>query len=124
MIERIRLNFSGAVGSLVRIGWGLLCCAWVVIGPTIAAAQGVLNPDPDLIIRNVMLIDPGGQAEDRRVDILIRAHRLELISEDRIPGGEAGWVIDARNGFILGKLELGDEDLIILLELAEQKTQN
>jgi phosphate-selective porin OprO/OprP len=61
----------------------------------------------DVLIRNVTLIDPAGQATDRRVNILVRQGRLEVITEDKISADEAELVVNADGGFVLGKLELG-----------------
>ena len=69
----------------------------------------------DILIRNVTLIDPTGQSEDRTVNILIRGRKLELITEDKVSSNEAGQVVDANGGFILGKLELGKEPNFMIL---------
>ena len=61
----------------------------------------------DILIRNVTLIDPAGQADDRRVNILVRQGKLEVITEDKISADEADLVVNADGGFVLGKLELG-----------------
>ena len=62
----------------------------------------------DILIRNVTMIDPAGKAEDRQVNILIRDQKLEVITEDKMSRKEADQVINAKGGFIVGKLELGE----------------
>ena len=74
------------------------------------------EPDtPDVLVRNVTLIDPAGGADDRRVNILVRAGKLEIITEDKISSAEADRVEDARGGFILGKLEVGSPPNFMIL---------
>ena len=60
----------------------------------------------DLLIRNATLIDPSGKATDRMVSLLIRDGKLEIITEDTIPGEEADEVVDANAGFIIGNLAI------------------
>lgn len=69
----------------------------------------------DILLRNVTLIDPTGQTPDRSVNILIRAGKLDLVTEDRIPHTEAGQVIDAGQGFVLGKLVVGEPPNFMIL---------
>ena len=65
--------------------------------------------DPEaVLIRNVLLIDPNEQAEDRVVNILIREDKLEIITEDKISREEADLVVNANKGVVLGKLRLGE----------------
>ncbi len=69
----------------------------------------------DVLIRNVILIDPAGNAEDRTVSVLIRENALELITEDEVPGKEADRVVDADGGFVLGHLSLGEAPNFMIL---------
>ena len=69
----------------------------------------------DILLRNVTLIDPTGQTPDRSVNILIRAGKLDLVTEDRIPHTEAGQVIDAGQGFVLGTLVVGEPPNFMIL---------
>ena len=77
-------------------------------------AQPSATPD-DILLRNVILIDPTGQTQDRSVNILIRAGKLNLVTEDKVPGDEAAQVIDAANGFVLGKLVVGEPPNFMIL---------
>jgi phosphate-selective porin OprO/OprP len=75
-----------------------------------------IQPEPqDILIRNVTLIDPTGESDDRRVNLLVRGGRLEVITEDKISSAEADRVEDARGGFILGKLEVGSPPNFMIL---------
>ena len=73
-------------------------------GPALAQVTGPEN----ILIRNVTLIDPSGKTEDKVVNILIRERKLEVITEDKISRKEADQVVDANEGFIVGKLEVGE----------------
>jgi phosphate-selective porin OprO/OprP len=70
----------------------------------------------DLLVRNVTLIDPAGNADDRRVTILIRDGVLEVITEDRVPRGQAQLAVDGDGGFVLGRLELGAAPNFMILD--------
>jgi len=67
-----------------------------------------------VLIRNVTLIDPTGKTEDTIVNILIRDYKLELVTEDKISRDEADQVIDAQEGLIVGKLEIGQEPSFLI----------
>jgi phosphate-selective porin OprO/OprP len=72
----------------------------------LASAQ-ILGPG-DTLIRNVTLIDPTGKSEDKVVNILIRARKLDVVTEDKISRDEADQMVDADEGFIVGKLTIGE----------------
>ncbi len=72
-------------------------------------------PADDILLHNVTLIDPTGQTADRSVNILIRAGKLDLITEDKVPSDEAARVVDAVNGFVLGKLVVGESPNFMIL---------
>ncbi len=71
-----------------------------------AVAQ-TIGPET-VLIRNVTLIDPNGQTEDRVVNILIRENKLDIVTEDKISRDEAQMVVNAQNGVMLGNLTLGE----------------
>jgi len=70
----------------------------------------------DILLRNVVLTDPTGRTPDRKVNILIRSQKLEVISEDKISRKEAQQVINANGGFIVGKLEVGEAPNFLILK--------
>ena len=51
-----------------------------------------------LLIRNATLVDPAGKVADRVVSMLIRAGRLEIVTEDPVPTVEAREALDAEEG--------------------------
>jgi len=74
--------------------------------PTLVSAQ-ILGTQ-DTLVRNVKLADPAGKVEDKVVNILIIAGKLEVVTEDKISRDEADQVVNANGGFIVGKLEIGE----------------
>lgn len=79
--------------------------------------QTVLAGQADnILIRNVLLIDPTANTEDREVNILIRDQKLNLISEDKISSKEAGLTLDGDNGVIIGKLEIDENPNFMILK--------
>ena len=62
------------------------------------------------------MIDQAGKSEDVVVSILIEQKELELISQDKIPIFEADITLDAKGGFVLGKLEVGSPAGFIILD--------
>jgi hypothetical protein len=84
--------------------------------PLFGFAQDILNDFEKILIRNVTVIDQDGESEDVVVSILIEQKELELISQDKIPISEADITLDAKGGFVLGKLEVGMPAGFIILD--------
>ena len=82
----------------------------------LAQAQEADEPH-DLLIRNVTLMDPGGTAPDRMVSLLVRDGKLEIITEDRMPGEGIAEVANANAGFIIGNLKIGEPPSFMILSL-------
>jgi phosphate-selective porin OprO/OprP len=74
--------------------------------PALVFAQDT-GPE-NILVRNVTLIDPARESEDKIINILIRERKLEVVTEDKISRHEAGQVVNAHKGFIVGKLEVGE----------------
>ena len=49
------------------------------------------------------------------VSILIRDNKLEIVTQDPIAIEDESIAVDARNGYILGKLEIGETPSFIIL---------
>lgn len=62
-----------------------------------------------LLIRNVRIIEKGDSLDDVKVSILIKDGNLHLITKDKIPIKDANIAFDAKNGIIMGNLEVGEE---------------
>jgi len=81
-------------------------CTLFLLLATPAMAQ--LFGAEDVLLRNVTLIDPAGKSEDRVVNILVREHKLEVVTEDKISRKEADLVVNANGGFLVGSLKIGE----------------
>jgi len=62
-----------------------------------------------VLIRNVLLFDPAGNAEDKVVNILLRNNTLDVVTEDKLSRDDADMVVNAKQGILLGKLVLGEK---------------
>ncbi len=80
---------------------------------------GALSPPshaegPTILLRNVTLPNTEG-GQDRVVSVLIKDYTLDISTEDLIPLEDADEAYDARNGILLGKLELGQPAGFLIL---------
>jgi phosphate-selective porin OprO/OprP len=82
--------------------------------PLSADAQ-TIGPER-VLIRNVVLFDPNGVTEDKVVNILIRANKLDIVTEDKISRDDADMAVDANRGILLGKLAVGQEPSFLIFE--------
>ena len=90
----------------------LALVALLVFG--LAQAKEASEPR-DILIRNATLLDPGGTGADRMVSLLVRNGKLELVTEDAIPGDGVDEVVNANAGFIIGNLEIGEPPNFMVL---------
>jgi len=72
------------------------------VPPLVAAAEL-----PEMIIRNVLVLESGSKTDATSVDIHIIKGRVALVSEDRIHAAAGVRVEDADGGYLLGDLEVG-----------------
>ena len=101
-----------AVGAWVAgLCAGLLCLA---VGPCLAAE----GAEPrSVLIRNVRLIDPGGESEGVVVSILVKDGKLDVVTTDEIPVETADLALDAENDFLLGRLDPGQPPSFLILDV-------
>lgn len=66
------------------------------------------------MIRNVTILDPNDEAEDKVVNILLHDRKLDIVTQDKISREDADTVINAKNGFLLGELEIGGNPSFII----------
>jgi phosphate-selective porin OprO/OprP len=95
-----------------RLGLILLLTVLFGGGSLQAQADGAAS----VLIRDVRLIDREGEVEDVVANILIKKGRLDLVTKDRIPSSEADLTLDAKEGILLGKLELGEPASFVVLD--------
>lgn len=81
-----------------------------------AVQSGYAQDSGDVLIQNVHLIDRQGVLEDVVVNILIKGNQLNVVTQEQIPASEAGLTVDASNGFLFGKMEIGAPPSFIILD--------
>jgi phosphate-selective porin OprO/OprP len=96
----IRNSFCNATSIPPVLSLALLLHA--VIPSHVAAAEL-----PEMIIRNVQIIEAGSKIKTTSVDIHIKKGRVAHVSEDRIHAEAGVRVEDADNGYLMGDLEVG-----------------
>jgi len=69
-----------------------------------------------VLIRNVILFDPNGAVEDKVVNILLRDNKLDIVTEDKISRDDADMIVNAREGILMGRLEIGQKPSFIIFE--------
>ncbi len=84
----------------------------ILAAPLCSFAQ-TMGPDR-VLVRNVRLIDPSGDAEDKIVNILIREGKLDVVTEDKISRDEADMVVNANEGVLVGKLNVGEQPSFLI----------
>jgi len=95
---------NNVLPSSLRIVFLLLLFLVLCMG---AQAQ-TIGPNR-VLIRNVLLFDPAGNAEDTVVNILLKDNKLEVVTEDKLSRDDADMVVNAKQGTLLGKLTLGEK---------------
>jgi len=72
--------------------------------------------DPqNVLLNNVYLLQDRGATKGVLVNILIRDNKLEIITEDKVRADESITAVDARNGYLLGQLKIGETPSFIIL---------
>jgi len=69
-----------------------------------------------VLLQNVNLVDPAKGGDAVLINVLVQDNILEIISEDPIPADDTTIVIDAREGFLMGNLEIGKPPSFIILD--------
>lgn len=89
----------------------------VILFATIFActAKAQIVDPQNVLVQNVYLGDGGADTEAVLVNILIRDNKLEIVTQDPIAIEDESIAVDARNGYILGKLEVGETPSFIIL---------
>ena len=70
----------------------------------------------NVLIRNAKVFNTGSNVDEVTVSVLIRDNVLELVSNEEIPTPEGVIALDAQGGFLLGKLEIGEEPSFLILD--------
>jgi len=78
------------------------------------SANGQTTSSGTFLIRNVVLFDPSGSVEDKVVNILLVDDKLDLVTEDKISSDNVTTVVNADNGFLVGRLNIGASPSFII----------
>lgn len=90
-----------------------LLCLLLSAVPALSQNQ---DPVTDLIIRNVRIVNPSTASAESLANIKIKDGLLRLISGDNIEADDESLILDANNGFLLGKLTVGAPPLFMILD--------
>jgi phosphate-selective porin OprO/OprP len=78
-----------------------------------AMAQ-IVDPQ-NVLIQNVHIAEGGAGTEAVLVNILIKDNKLDIVSQDPLPDDGSVVILDARDGYLLGNLEVGETPSFIVL---------
>jgi phosphate-selective porin OprO/OprP len=78
-------------------------------------SQEMVNDLQNILIRNVTVIDQTGRTDDVVVNLLIKQKKLNLVTKDKVEMKQADITFDAKNGYVLGQLEVGELAGFIIL---------
>ncbi|MEE9368908.1 MAG: hypothetical protein V3V05_08585 [Pontiella sp.] len=70
----------------------------------------------NIIIRNAVLVDRSDAEADKVVNLLIKQGKLSLVTVGSAPEMDEAQVVDARMGFILGRLDIGQLATFMILD--------
>jgi phosphate-selective porin OprO/OprP len=87
----------------------------VLILTAVLAPRAYGEEVPDLIIHNVYIVGTGSQTENTLVNIQIVGNKIKLVSKDKITARNNTQVLDAKNGYLLGKLSVGSAPQFMIL---------
>jgi hypothetical protein len=78
-------------------------------------SQEMVNDLQNILIRNVTVIDQTGRTDEVVVNLLIKQNKLNLVTKDKVEMKQADITFDAKNGYVLGQLEVGELAGFIIL---------
>jgi len=71
---------------------------------------------PSLLVENVHILKPGDETTKVQVNVVLRAGKLVIVTEDRVARDTVDLVVDADGGFLLGRLKVGMTASFIVLD--------
>ena len=81
----------------------------------VSTAQAQIVDPQNVLIENVYLTDGDDDTEAVLVNILIRDNKLEIVTQDPVTIEDAFIAVDARNGYLLGNLVVGETPSFLIL---------
>lgn len=121
LVDRVR-TFADGVAKCFdpRSYRGLKLLLSVFVGAssllTVSAHAAQVADAETVLIRNVRLIDGADNAADVVVSLLVKKGLLDLVTKDDVSAAEAELVVDAQNGVLIGKLDLGQPPSFLILD--------
>ena len=83
----------------------------------VATYSSASSADPDVfIIRNVIIIEPGSPSDLTVVNIQVIDGKVAAVTEDKIQAPTGAHVSNARRGYLLGDIEVGEPPRFIILD--------
>jgi len=84
--------------------------------PAILAQIPRLGTAPQsVLVKNVTLVDQEGDTDDVIINILIKDNKLDVVTQDDIAVDAAELALNAQQGIVIGKLEIGESPSFIIL---------
>ncbi len=93
----------------------MFCVIGVLPVAVVAQDRAAIAMPETVLIRNVTLVNQVGEAEDIVVNILLRNRKLDVVTQDKIAADTVELALDAQEGILLGKLDLGEAPNFLIL---------
>ncbi|RKX45064.1 MAG: hypothetical protein DRP64_05325 [Verrucomicrobia bacterium] len=74
------------------------------------------EPSESLLVKNVLLAGSDDGAEDQVVSLLVENGLLDMVTVDSFPDEKIDLVVDAQQGVVLGKLNVGEPASFMILD--------
>jgi phosphate-selective porin OprO and OprP len=88
----------------------------LLFSPFLHAAETVPVEPEQLLVKNVHLIDPDDDTATLLVNLIIIDQKLDIVTQDEVDEESMTEVIDASNGVLLGKMEIGEPASFMILD--------
>ncbi len=115
-VHKSGLNISSLI-ALVALNLMLSFAVNAKSEPQVAYSK------PLIAIRNIILIDSSGHNQDTLANVLIVDYKVAIVTKDNLPISKDMHVIDAKKGYLLGQLKLGDPATFMVFAQDPRKEQ-
>jgi len=88
---------------------------FLVLALLALSSLALAQDGPNLVLHGAVLMDSGNSDNDRRVSIVISEGLVELLTEDAVGDSNETTDYDAKGGFVLGNLALGQPAAFLIL---------
>jgi phosphate-selective porin OprO/OprP len=108
------VNAHGELRQLIYLV-GLLFSVAIYSPSTPAQIPRLGSTPQSVLVKNVTLVDQKGGKEDVIINILIRDKKLDIVTQEDIATDTAELALNAQQGIVIGKLEVGKAPSFIIL---------